>query len=117
MIGRSVVIMAATAALLTLGSHKSHSAGPQCPQFITPITPSGVGIVPGPPPPGLVAVLFNFMYTKWSERIDKPDLAVTSNTDAWKGVPEFVDLIRPRKLFLPFILERLKAGDFRLVPA
>jgi len=120
MICRPAAIMVAAAVLLILGSPKSQSqvVRPQCPvTIITPGTPSAGGFFPGPPPPALVATMFNFTYTRWSERVSRPDVAVSSDTEAWKRVPEFQDLIRPKKLFLPFILDRLRAGDFRLVPA
>jgi hypothetical protein len=117
MIGRSFVITVVFVQL-ALWIYQHASAAAECPQpTIIPIPPPGQPTFPGPLPPGLASALFNHYYTVWSDRLLQPDIAIRSDPDAWTEVVEFEGLYRPGKLFLPFILERLKAGDFRLVVA
>src|SRR2546421_12248492 len=109
MISRSVLIVAVIAHLV-LGSHQFALAEPNCPApTIIPISPPDVPTFPGPIPPGLLASVFHRAYTAWSDRLEKPDIALRSDPDAWTQVPEFREL--RKKPFLPFILERMKAGE------
>jgi hypothetical protein len=101
---------------LALGAYPSKAAGPVCPIFLQPLLQPGALTALGPPPRGLIGALFTVAYTAWSDRISRPDIAIHSNPNVWKTVPEFAELTRAGKLYLPFILEKLREGDFRLVP-
>jgi hypothetical protein len=56
-------------------------------------------------------------YNAFIQRIEQPDIAVRSDSyAAWKEVREFNELTRLGKSYIPYVLERLRAGDFRMVP-
>jgi hypothetical protein len=55
---------------------------------------------------------FNAIYNKWRQRIREPDIRIHSNTQAWTKVPEFTSLVGLGELAVPFLLERLRQGDF-----
>jgi hypothetical protein len=111
------VLIAVLLTQLFLASRPSVAAVPGCPTLLQPIPSPGAAIFEGPIPPALVTTLFNLAYNAWAQRIGQPDIVIRSDTNAWRKVPEFVELIRLGKLYLPYLRQKLQAGDFRAVVA
>jgi hypothetical protein len=88
-------------------------ADPVCPTTIQPMIPSTTPTAPIFP--GLVTALFYNSYIAWSQRIEQPDIAFQSDGIAWKQVREFIPLTALGKLYIPYVMAEMKAGDFRLV--
>src|SRR4051812_39263619 len=99
---------------IAIGIPVVSQAGVQCPVTIQ-LPPSGSNTFPGPPPPALVQALYNHYYNSWLSRIKQSDISMFSSPDAWTRVSEFQELVRI-KLFLPYVVQGLRAGDFHLVP-
>jgi hypothetical protein len=60
---------------------------------------------------------FNAIYKTWRQRIEQADILIRWDTEAPTKVPEFTSLVGLGEPAVPFLLERLKQGDFVAVRA
>lgn len=114
------ILLALLLGQLLLWPRESVAAVPGCPQLVIPISPSHTAVLEAPPNlrallQTLIATSFNLAYNAWAQRLGQPDIVVRSDPDAWREVPEFVELVRVGRLYLPYLREKLQVGDFRAV--
>ena len=106
-------------ALLTGGLAHSAYAGVTCPNLISGLPPTTTNTPIGPSSPAVIDIilraLYNHYYNSWTSRISLPDIASSSSPNPWANVSEFAELVRTER-FLPYVVEGLRSGDFRLVP-